>query len=392
MTRLLALSLPFLLASEVSPSSGSSDRVEQPDPGTDQAVCSVDTAGSAFDRIAAGSLFEVVDDVLDPDFLAALKSRVHAYERKRDELAAKIGTSPGTVWLDVGGDAEDAKHAIELAIRDYISLAIGPIRSNHGFAGVDWWTQVRRPGAPQGYHSDTDTELCHRAERAGDNCEKLGLVSIVSTVFILDAGEGGPTVVFNQSFNENGLVPRIPEEVLLIPPKANRLIMFRGDRYHGVLHSVQTAQNEGSSKRMSLLANVWRKRPDTSIPTDEYLNEDDKKHVAALSAQLQHRSCKATAARRKRVPYAKIKLKRSFDGNLDDWIKQRLPREAAGLWNGNLRKFRLIGPDDRVLSDDEAYLTPEQLAHVPVYLQYKESAVNKQIPPNQRVPTWAYWS
>ena len=42
--------------------------------------------------------------------------------------------------------------------------------------------------------------------------------------------------VFNQTTYYYGMEPIVPIEVGLIFPKANHMLLFKGNRYHGVLH------------------------------------------------------------------------------------------------------------------------------------------------------------
>ena len=42
--------------------------------------------------------------------------------------------------------------------------------------------------------------------------------------------------VFNQTTYYYGMEPIVPNEVGLIFPKANHMLLFKGNRYHGVLH------------------------------------------------------------------------------------------------------------------------------------------------------------
>lgn len=57
--------------------------------------------------------------------------------------------------------------------------------------------------------------------------------AIGSIVYLTD--EGGPTAVFNQTPGIFGMEPLVPSEVALIFPKRNRLMLFNGAKYHGVM-------------------------------------------------------------------------------------------------------------------------------------------------------------
>ena len=59
--------------------------------------------------------------------------------------------------------------------------------------------------------------------------------SIASVVYLTD--EGGPTAVFNQTPGEFGLDPLLPSEVALMFSRRNRLMLFNGAKFHGVMVS-----------------------------------------------------------------------------------------------------------------------------------------------------------
>lgn len=56
--------------------------------------------------------------------------------------------------------------------------------------------------------------------------------AIGSVNYITD--EGGPTVVFDQFPTGKGLTPPVPLRVGIGFPKRNRMLLFKGDRFHGV--------------------------------------------------------------------------------------------------------------------------------------------------------------
>ena len=57
--------------------------------------------------------------------------------------------------------------------------------------------------------------------------------AVGSIVYLTD--EGGPTAVFNQTPGEGGMSPLLPAEVALVFPKRNRLMLFNGAKFHGVM-------------------------------------------------------------------------------------------------------------------------------------------------------------
>lgn len=101
-------------------------------------------------------------------------------------------------------------------------------------SGAEWWTQQRAEDDPKEYHMDTAITWCR------DNGWPDDLLSacffypaIGSIVYLTD--EGGPTAVFNQTPGIFGMEPLVPSEVALIFPKRNRLMLFNGAKYHGVM-------------------------------------------------------------------------------------------------------------------------------------------------------------
>lgn len=59
--------------------------------------------------------------------------------------------------------------------------------------------------------------------------------AIGSITYLSD--EGGPTAVFNQTPGMHGMSPILPSEVALVFPKKNRLMIFNGAKFHGVMVS-----------------------------------------------------------------------------------------------------------------------------------------------------------
>jgi hypothetical protein len=67
--------------------------------------------------------------------------------------------------------------------------------------------------------------------------------------------------VFNIDYKMKSIVSRIPEQLIQfeeIACKENRLIVFPGDKYHGV---VGTLKEEGVCKRTGLVFNLWKDSP-----------------------------------------------------------------------------------------------------------------------------------
>jgi hypothetical protein len=43
------------------------------------------------------------------------------------------------------------------------------------------------------------------------------------------------SAAFNQTPGRYGMVPALPSEIALVFPKRNRILLFNGGRYHGVM-------------------------------------------------------------------------------------------------------------------------------------------------------------
>jgi hypothetical protein len=186
---------------------------------------------------------------------------------------------------------------------------------------------------------DNDTQACHATNEV--DCHSAD----VSTVFYF-GGDGGATIVFNQTFNSYGLSPRIPNEAALCSPSANRLLVFDGNLYHGVL------KESGDAQRLTLLVNFWRRKPEQAVK--------NKPSSAALAA---HTHVGPSVSHR-RLPVARALVGLPFDAFFENWVQHELP-----------------GPVRLALKDAGAL---GGLSCV----QFKSSNVNVQIPATERIPSW----
>lgn len=115
---------------------------------------------------------------------------------------------------------------------------------------------------------DTAITWCRDAGWDPSLIEACHFYPSVGSVFYL-SDDGGPTAVFNQSTSAIGLNPLIPNEIGLIYPKKNQQLLFKGTRYHGVLHppAVQPSQNAEVAESVDtrLLGNMDAHNGNTTI-------------------------------------------------------------------------------------------------------------------------------
>jgi len=333
----------------------------------------------------AGPGFAVLDDVLEPRLLEVLRARAVEQFAMEDAFAEASTTEArwGTTWLELDRQgAPPAKTPIELLLREYAKIVVGPDGDGGRFAGVDYWLQNRPPEHPKEYHSDTDTLLCRKAEKRGRECRNAAL----STVLFLDAGCGGPTLVFNQSFNRFGLVPRVPGEIIIVPCHANRLLAFNGSLYHGVAHPVMPKKSQAQCKgqndqlspprRLTLLANFWPRKSKESKPLRPGLvKPSDEADMADLRSIL-HNNDLPYQADTSLVRPVTLNFPGTFDLDFDSWGKQEIPSKVRRLWKRGGHGKPGTSWWQR-----------------PAWIRYqKVSPIEAQIPPDQRVPSWVLWS
>eukprot|EP00443_Scrippsiella_acuminata_P086819 CAMPEP_0115374424 /NCGR_PEP_ID=MMETSP0271-20121206/1947_1 /TAXON_ID=71861 /ORGANISM="Scrippsiella trochoidea, Strain CCMP3099" /LENGTH=362 /DNA_ID=CAMNT_0002797471 /DNA_START=8 /DNA_END=1092 /DNA_ORIENTATION=+ len=319
-------------------------------------------------RFSDGRDFDVIDDVLEPDVLEALRTRLL---NDRPRITANNGY--GTTWLEL--DRVGAHHArtpIERIIRQYAKVAVGVDRGGGDYLGVDYWVQNRVAQNPKEYHADTDTSRCIEAQQTGDECD----AALLSSVFYISSGGAGPTVIFNQSFNKFGLQPRMPTEVVVVPARTNRLVVFKGSYYHGVVMPFSSQglaeHGGGADKRITLLANFWSKKPEEAHQKASLL-ESDPDSLKVLATRLgpdyasgHTKGCVGLAGigqQARLVDAATTKIGAPFDGaGIDDWIKQRIPSKVV-------RKLKKA-----------TSRMQERWWEAPVVLKYDTSGVETQIP------------
>lgn len=298
------------------------------------------------------------DDTLAPETLSAVAP--HVVEASKQD---------GTRWFPLRGVGSQGRRPRRSPLEELIGNVIAPLALGsdlHLYEGGDWWIQHRKTSTPKEYHADTDTDLCQNSGET--NCTAAD----ISSVFFFGS-DGGPTVVFNQAFNEFGLRPRIPTELGLCSPRSARLLVFRGSLYHGVLHATSPG---GTGLRTTLLVNWWKRRP------QEPRDFDFKKDAPARDRARVPRIRMGPAARR--VPKVQVAIDSPFDKNLDSWVAQRLPDSIAAEMQ---RRAAEQLPQPAAPAPAQAAWQRSGVFQ----LQMPPSRVNEQVPDTDRVPSWALW-
>jgi len=155
----------------------------------------------------------------------------------------------------------EARNTIEAVIMELIVPQLfgsmeGAIQSD--IIGCEWWIQTRSTESPKEYHMDTSITWCRDHGWATEFLPSCHFYPAVGSVYYID-GEGGPTAVFNQSSFVYGMSPTVPNEVGIIYPRKNQMLLFKGNRYHGVMRKnpLDPSLAFPSSTRKTLLINYW---------------------------------------------------------------------------------------------------------------------------------------
>lgn len=168
----------------------------------------------------------------------------------------------------------------------------------------------------------------------------------VGSIFYL-TDDGGPTVVFNQSMSYSGLRPVLPETLAIIYPRRNRLAVFKGNLFHGVLKC------ESQFVRATLLVNYWRNKtagdpPPSPIAIDQ--------HLMKYSAKLIDESAKTVLYDTKIV---EVPMTRQFRDDLLVWQKQTLPsafeETVKAITKENCSKVFLFRLEPSIFCDKDHY-------------------------------------
>ncbi|CAK8993262.1 unnamed protein product [Durusdinium trenchii] len=129
------------------------------------------------------------------------------------------------------------------------------------FAGVEYWARVRSFNLGARFHYDADVDAEEREWVQGNPWRPW-----TSCVFYLTTG--GPTVVLEQVLSPEGhLTPSLPACGHLCVPKRNRLLVMRGDLFHGSL-PVKVWLDSDESRKVFIF-NFWRRHRPTAPSCQE---------------------------------------------------------------------------------------------------------------------------
>jgi hypothetical protein len=196
-------------------------------------------------------LIHVHESALPPELFGRLRRAVVALGTRG--LAETYRT---TFWFDL----EDAPRAVTEEAAQVIAAHLPRRR---GVRGVEWWlSRMRTTDVQVDFHRDRDDRL---AQAGGPEVHPLW-----STVLFLNRCRGGLLAVTAQA-PDDAMPARapLPLDADLVRPWPGRLVVFRGDRTHGVLDArnrIPQGRLPGRPPlRLALIANFWDHRP-TGVP------------------------------------------------------------------------------------------------------------------------------
>jgi hypothetical protein len=157
-----------------------------------------------------------------------------------------------TFWYDFGEPANVVEEAI-LALRPRV---VGRRR----IAGVEWWlSRMSTTDVRVDFHQDRDEKLALRTGRL--------VHPRLSSVLFLNRARGGALAVTRQPPDPDNpsLAPRKLDDLTLVAPRPNRLVVFDGKLTHGVLdanNQIPDRKLPGQSRqRRTIPLNWWASRP-----------------------------------------------------------------------------------------------------------------------------------
>lgn len=199
---------------------------------------------------SAPRLTQRFEPALDKKLFRSLLARVRRLGEERLR-----NTYQTTFWFELG-DPSCVVEQAALALRDRVS-------SLEGVVGVEWWlSRMRATDVRVDFHQDRDEKLA----LAGGPIRHPRW----SSVLFLNAVPGGELAVTEEPVNEENPA-RAPDrlDLVLVAPRPNRFVVFRGDLTHGVLDArseLPTRRLPGRAPlRLAVIFNWWRARP-TAVP------------------------------------------------------------------------------------------------------------------------------
>mmetsp|Transcript_72782 Transcript_72782/g.235311 ORF Transcript_72782/g.235311 Transcript_72782/m.235311 type:complete len:502 (-) Transcript_72782:30-1535(-) len=229
------------------------------------------------------------DNVLSQELLCALDSAVdHFYNftftngwvYARSRFPGIQVHASSTVWLP--SDAPPVS-APELAARCILERVLRG--SADEYAGIEYWGRVRSVNLGASLHYDQPQD----AEEEGVDgfAANPWRPEWSSVLYLTD--EGGPTVILDQiSCEEELYSPNIPLRGHVCMPRRNRLVVFRGDLFHGQLP--EKIWHDTSEMRRVFVFNFW-KRHTPEAPHCQ--RQDLSQHPAAQHMLLRPDDCRA---------------------------------------------------------------------------------------------------
>ena len=176
---------------------------------------------------------------------------------ERDDAGTSSQTLTSSFWIPRRA-FDRPRNAVEAYVGALTRAGTAPARAR---GGAEWWVQdVAWDERPKVYHTDCDVEY-REGREAGDEGATTRRFPDVASVLYLDGDDGGgATVVFDQTTTEEAtgkLAPRSPRLACACGVKRNRVLLFAGDRWHGVLKNSSAFRGQ----RVTLLVNWWSTKP-----------------------------------------------------------------------------------------------------------------------------------
>ena len=176
---------------------------------------------------------------------------------ERDDAGTSSRTLTSSFWIPRRA-FDRPRNAVEAYVGALTRAGTAPARAR---GGAEWWVQdVAWDERPKVYHTDCDVEY-REGREAGDEGATTRRFPDVASVLYLDGDDGGgATVVFDQTTTEEAtgeLAPRSPRLACACGVKRNRVLLFAGDRWHGVLKNSSAFRGQ----RVTLLVNWWSTKP-----------------------------------------------------------------------------------------------------------------------------------
>ena len=148
--------------------------------------------------------------------------------------------------------------AVDRLVAHLLPLATAAAPANTTLVGAEWWTHSRPLGRNIGHqlHFDMDERFLHH-----------GIVRhpVVSTVVYLSDAPGGATLVLDQGFTDTEFAHR----GWVASAERDSVLMFQGDRLHGVLPANLASSPPPTSHRLTLMIGWWAREAAPSAEAAE---------------------------------------------------------------------------------------------------------------------------